>query len=400
MSRSLVNEVAWREIRTRSRTKAFRVITGILVVAAIIGPIVAAVWPDGEDDLREVTVGLVQMDLATQQQILALAQGSLEVTFEDLGGSTQGEVDRLLSDGDVDVVLEPGPTLVWNSETDFEIAGVLFTALQQQAAVVKGRAFGLDEDDTADLLTPLDVQERFADEADESEGLATTVAFLGLFLAFLLPQVYGQLTMMSVVEEKSTRVIEILLTHLRPRTLLLGKVLGISTLAVVQLVIVAGGLTAALLVTDTIDIPASVWRFVPIIVISLLGGLAIYNTFFALLGSLISRQEDAAQVVAPIVIPLMGGLFVGQAAVFGNAEAPLVRVLTWFPLTAPMLLPVRVARDAIPAWEVALSLGLLVLGVWVLIRLAGRVYEFTLLHTGARVGWGQVIRLSRGATLD
>jgi ABC-2 type transport system permease protein len=168
----------------------------------------------------------------------------------------------------------------------------------------------------------------------------------------------------------------------------------------VQLVIVIGGLTTALLVTNTIDIPASVWRFVPIIVVSLLGGLAIYNTFFALLGSLISRQEDAAQVVAPIVIPLMGGLFVGQTAVLGNAEAPLVRVLTWFPLTAPMLLPVRVARDAIPAWEVALSLGLLVLGVWVLIRLAGRVYEFTLLHTGARVGWAQVIRLSRGATLD
>lgn len=119
MSRSLVSEVAWREIRTRSRTKAFRVITGILVVAAIVGPIVAEVWTDGEDDLREVTVGLVQMDPATQQQILALAQGSLEVTFEDLGGSTPAEVDRLLSDGDVDVVLEPGPTLVWNSETDF-----------------------------------------------------------------------------------------------------------------------------------------------------------------------------------------------------------------------------------------------------------------------------------------
>ena len=206
--------------------------------------------------------------------------------------------------------------------------------------------------------------------------------------------------MLSVVEEKSTRVIEVLLSHLRPRTLLLGKVLGLSALAVVQMVVAVGGLTAALLLTNAIDIPASVWRFLPIILVSILGGLAIYNTVFALLGSLISRQEDAAQVILPVFIPLVAGFFVGQAAVIGNAETLLVKALTWFPLTAPMLLPVRVALDAIPLWEIILSLGLLALGVWLLIRIAGRVYEFTLLHTGSRVGWGQLLRLSRGAALD
>ena len=133
---------------------------------------------------------------------------------------------------------------------------------------------------------------------------------------------------------------------------------------------------------------------------SILGGLAIYNTLFALLGSLISRQEDASQVMMPVFIPLMAGFFVGQTAITGNAESLLVRILTLFPLTAPMMLPLRVARDAIAPWEVGLSLALLAIGVWALVRLAGRVYEFTLLHTGSRVGWGQLMRLSRGATLD
>ena len=400
MTSSLIGEVAWREIRTRSRTTAFRVITGILVAAAVIGPIIAAVWPDGGHDRRAVTIGVIGINETTQEKILVLTEASLEVTFQDLSGSSPAEVDQAVSDGVVDLALEPGPTLVWDRETDFEIAGVLYAVLQQQAVLIRGRALGLGDGEIADLLTPVGLDERFAKEPDKSEGIETTVAFLGLMAAFILPQAFGQLTLLSVVEEKSTRVIEVLLSHLRPRTLLLGKVLGLGALAVVQLLVAVSGLIAALLLTNTIDIPSSVWRFVPIVLISIVGGLTIYNTFFALLGSLISRQEDAAQVILPVMVPLFAGYVVGQTAVFGDAESTIVKVLTFFPLTAPMLLPARVARDAIAPWEVALSLGLLVLSVWLLIRIAGRVYEFTLLHTGARVGWDQLLRLSRGAAVD
>jgi len=400
MNWRLVKEVAWREIVTRSRTNSFRWITGILVVAAIAAPIVAALIPDGGDDLREVTIGLAGIDGETEEQIRLFAEGSLAVRFVDLTGSSPEQVDQALADGEVDVALEPGPTLVWNRETDFQIASVVYGVLQQQEVLVKGRSLGLEPGEIADLLTPSEVQERFADAADESDEIVTFVAFLGLMAAFMLPQIFGQLTMMSVIEEKSTRVIEVLLTHLRPRTLLLGKVIGVGALAVLQLVVVVGGLTAALLLTDAIDIPPPVWRFLPIILVSVLGGLAIYNTFFALLGSLISRQEDASQVIMPIFIPLMAGFFVGQTAIVGNAESTLVKILTLFPLTTPMMLPLRVARDAIAPWEVAVALGLLLLGVWLLVRIAGRVYEFTLLHTGSRVGWGQLVRLSRGAAID
>ena len=375
-------------------------ITGVLVAAAVIGPIVSAVWPEGGDDLREVTIGLVDVDHNTQQQIVALAEGKLDVTFRDYTGVPPAEIDQALSDDDIDVALEAGPTLVWDRETNYQIGGVLFAALQQRDVLNRGRALGLGEGEIAELLTPLPVHERFADQQNESDGVATGVAFFGLMAAFILPQVFGQLTMLSVVEEKSTRVIEVLLGHLRPRALLLGKVLGLGALAAAQLVVVVAGLTAALLLTNTVDIPGSVWRFVPIIVVSILGGLAIYNTLFALLGSLVSRQEDASQVMLPVFIPLIAGYVAGQAAVFGNAESTLVKVLTLFPFTGPMLLPARVARDAIAPWEIALSLALLALGVWLLLRIAGRVYEFTLLHTGSRVRWGQLMRLSRGAVVE
>jgi ABC-2 type transport system permease protein len=397
MSDSLIREVALREIRTRSRTRAFRLITAFLVVAAVVGPIAAALWPDDGDDRRAVTIGLVDADPDTRRQILAGSGANLDVTLRDLSESSPEQVEELIGDGEIDVALEPGPTLFWDEEVDPEIANVLRGALQRTETLTRGRTLGLDEEETADLFTPVAVAERFVDQAEEPDDVATAVAFAGLMAAFMLPQVFGQLTMLSVVEEKSTGVVEVLLGHLRPRTLLMGKVLGLGALAVAQLMVAVGGLVATLLLTNTVDIPASVWRFMPILVVSILGGLAIYNTFFALLGSLISRQEDASQVMLPVFVPLMAGYFVGQVAVFGDAESVPVRVLTIFPFTAPMLLPVRVARAAIAPWEVALSLGLLALGVWLLMRIAGRVYEFTLLQRGARIGWGQALRLSRGA---
>lgn len=395
--KGMVKEVAMREITTRGRTKAFKVITAILVVAAIAGPVIAALWPDGSDDLREIVVGVTQDDPEFQRQVDLFAEGSLDVSYELINADA---VDDALSNGDIDVAVEPGPTMAWDKAVDYEIAGVLYAVFQGNGALEKGRAAGLTDAEIANLVTPVPVEERFADETDSGDDLATGVAFLGLMAAFILPQAYGQLTMLSVIEEKSTRVIEVLLSHIRPRTLLTGKILGLGALAIAQLLVIVLGLLGALLLTDSIDIPSSVWRFVPILLVSLLGGLAVYNTVFALLGSLISRQEDAAQVMLPVFIPLMAGYIAGQTAVFGDADTLVMRILTFFPMTAPMMLPVRVAKDAIAPWEIAVSLGLLVLAVWLLIRIAGRVYEFTLLHTGSRVGWGKLLKLSRGAILD
>ena len=393
MSWRLIKEVALREIRTRGRTRSFRLITGFMLVLAVGVPIIISLISDDGDERRQVTVGVVDLEGAPQ-----IITDDLEVTFVDLSGLSDAEIDDAVGAGDIDAAVAPGPTVVWDEEVDFQIAGVLFAALQQLEFVERGAALGLTPEETAELLASPEIEERFVEPLDEDDEVKRVMALLGLMMAFIMPQVFGQLTLLSVVEEKSTRVIEVLLGQLRPRTLLLGKVLGLGALAVGQLTLLLGGLTAALVVVDFVDIPRSVWEFLPVLAVSVLGGLAIYNTLFALLGSLISRQEDASQVLVPTFVPLVGGYFVGQAAIVGDAASTLVQVLTFVPLTAPMLLPVRVARNAIAGWEVALSIGLMALGIWLMIRLAGRIYEFTLLHTGTRVGWGEVVRLSRGAT--
>lgn len=387
-----------REIRTRGRSRGYRFVTAIMVLLAVVAPVVMAVIPAATDDLRDVTIG-IGPDAPThfQAQLEIVATDVVELAIFDLADADLAQIEAQLSSGRIDVVLQPPRTLIWDDAEDSTITNIVMAALQRADAIERADELGLDVGDLARVFAPVQLEHAFVDASTNTEGVRTGVALFGLFLAFLLPQVFGQFTMMSVVEEKSTRVVEVLLSQIRPSTLLAGKILGLCGLAVVQVTVIVAGLIASLLTTDIVEVPASVWQFVPLMTVSLLGGLAIYTTLFALLGSLISRQEDQAQVMFPVFAPLMVGYIVGQSAVFGNAQTTLVKILTWFPLTSPMLLPVRVARGAIGPAEVALSLALLIAASYLLLRLAGRVYEFTLLRTGSRVGWGELIRLSRGA---
>jgi len=397
VKRRQIKEIALREIRTRGRSRGYRAITFIMFALVIAAPIVMSLIPSSSGDLRDVTIGIAgDAPNGLGDALEALSTDFYDLEIVDLGDDTTSEVNARLDDDNIDVAVEAPANIAWSESEDSELTALITAALQRAEALNRATELELDLDDLAAVFEPIEVEQRFVDGSSNTEDVRSAVAFFGLFLAFLLPQIFGQLTMLSVVEEKSTRVVEVLLSQIRPTTLLAGKILGLCALAVVQLTLIVLGLLGSLIATDLVEVPASVWVFVPMLAISVLGGLAIYTTLFALLGSLISRQEDAAQVMMPVFGPLMVGYFVGQSAIFGSADSLLVRVLTWFPLTSPMLLPVRVARDAIGSVEVAISLGLLALGTYLLFRLAGRLYEFTLLRTGSRVGWGELIRLSQG----
>lgn len=391
-------EVAKREFVTRARTRGFRAVTAILVLMVVAAPIVMSLLPDNSDELPKITIGVAaDAPEGFADQLDAIAQSQVELTIIDLASDSSDEIETRLSNGDVDAVFEAPSTLVWDDFENPVIYGLISAALQQSSILDQADAIGLSPAELDRLFEPVQVSNRSIADDDKSSDVRSAVAFIGLFTAFLLPQIYGQLTMLSVVEEKSTRVVEVLLSHIRPRTLLIGKILGLCALAVIQLLLLIFGLVLALRFTNLVEVPSSLWRFVPLLGLSVLGGLAIYTTLFALLGSLISRQEDASQVMMPVFAPLMVGYIAGQTAVFGNADTLLLKILTWLPFTSPMILPVRVAREAIGPVEVALSLAVLAAAVFLLIRLAGRLYEFTLLRTGSRVGWREAIRLSRGA---
>lgn len=397
----MIWEIAKREVITRSRTKAYRVMTVLLLFLALAGVVAAALWPDAGDEVPEVHYGADEtFTPEAAARLAAFGEQFFEFIRDDslTSSSTPDIEEALTSNEDIAVYIRDGSTLVWAKDVLDEqgLSGFLFGFLQQETAFARGAEAGLTPEETIAFLTPSEITEEFVEETDESEGVAIGLAYVSLLVSMMLPQIYGQLILMGVVEEKSSRVIEVLLSHVRPRSLLTGKVLGMGILALVQFSIVIGGLLAGLLLTDQVSIPNTIWSALPLFALFVVLGFVLYGVLFAMFGSFISRQEDGAQVMIPLFIPLFAGFMVGQTAVWGTADGLLVKIFTLFPLTSSMLVPARAARGAISTWEVVVALVLLVLTIALVVRLAARVYEFTLLRSGSRVPWREAIRLALG----
>jgi ABC-2 type transport system permease protein len=213
---------------------------------------------------------------------------------------------------------------------------------------------------------------------------ATAVAYVGSLLLLTSLAVYGQWVLTGVVEEKNNRVVELILSAIRPRQLLAGKVIGIGLLGLAQLALVAG-LASALLAAGVFDAPASLGASLALVVPWFALGFALYAVAYAAAGALASRQQDASSAGQPVTYTLLSAYFVGYIALSADADGTLAHVLTVFPLTAPLVLPARNALVGVAVWEQVLAAVLILAAIYALLRLAGRVYARGLLHTGPRL---------------
>lgn len=387
----MIWEVARREIVVRSRTKTFRVTTALLTALAIGAIIAVNLFSDGADELREVKIATVG-SFTAQQTLEQFAADTVDLEFSTV--TTVEAAEAALESGDADVVVVDSTTLVWDKVKDFEVEALVAGAFRQDAILANADELGLGPAELAQLMQPPDLDERFLDETDDAEGVKTAAALVGVIGTFLLIQVYGSLVAMGVVEEKASRVIEVLLSHMKPRTLLIGKILGVGLLALAQAALVMAALALAMYFTTDIEVPSSVWRSLPLVLACMLLGFAFYACAFGAAGSLVSRTEDAQQVMLPVLVPLFIG-YIASTTMLDDPDSLFARILTFIPFTMPVILPLRSALGDVAPWEIAIAFALLIIGTVLMLRFAARLYEFTLLRTGTRVGWFEALRLAR-----
>lgn len=340
--------VAGREISTRLRSKSFLISTGILLLA-VLGSILVGAFLSGNDEVTEVAVvGQLQVPHVEGVAVTEVA--------------TLAEAEDMVRSGDVDAALVPD---------DSTPIGLKIIA---DSDVPNGLVAMLSVSPPVELL----------DQDAVNPSLAYLVS-LGFGLVFFASAMtFGTTIAQSVVEEKQTRVIEILIAAIPARALLAGKVLGTSILAFGQiaaiLVVAIIGLTVTGQDALLVGLGAPLIWFVIFFTI----GFVLLAALFAATGAMVSRQEDIGSTTTPVTMLIMIPYLL---VVFLNDNPLVVGIMSYVPFSAPVAMPLRVFLGTAEWWEPLVSLVILAATTVALIGVGARIYENSLLKLGARVGW-------------
>jgi len=220
------------------------------------------------------------------------------------------------------------------------------------------------------------------------QAISALVVGIALYVALGL---YGTFVAQGVVEEKATRIIEILLATVRPSRLLAGKIIGIGLVGLLQLSIIAAVALVLVSVTNVVSIPTFTLAAILGYLMWFTLGFLLYATAYAAVASTVSRSEEVQGATAPIQVFLIVG-YVAVYVSIGNLSGPLATVLSLLPPFAPTLMSVRMAGSDVPAWQVGLAVGLILVSIGGLIRLAGRIYSNSVLRLGAPVRLRDALR--------
>lgn len=380
--------VASREIRLRARTRVFVITTVILLIAVALAVALPAIL-SGKNKADKI--GVVGGISATTSGIVTeagrLAGGHAVAVAEP----TLAAAEAALRGGKLSAVLVPNTEIVVKQVPLGGVTGTVsslaqLAGLSKLIETVPGAANAVTHGVT---LPVRGLETSSASLSSRLTGLFTVI------IVWILISVYGSQIALGIGEEKSSRVVEVLLSTVRPVQLLIGKVLGIGLLALVQaagmlvVFVVAGFASGSSLVHGaTLSIVLTGGVFVVL-------GYAFYCTAFAAAGSLVSRQSDVNSTILPVQLPLILAYALSYTVIYANGANTFYHVLGFLPPTAPIAMPVLYAAGFVPVWQVVVAAILTAVGTVWMARIAVRIYTNSILRTGPRISFRQAIRESR-----
>jgi ABC-2 type transport system permease protein len=376
--------VARREVRMRLRSRVFLGGTIVMAVLVVVGIAAASLLAGKTNPVRVGFSGGSQALEPTFAASAAALGGN--VTVSDIADVTAGKAQ--VTAGTLDVLVigtSTSPTAVAKDAIPSNIE----SALSLAAEAARLTDAGLTPAAVKSAMALVPVQLLQPPNPKDTQNVLASLA-LGILLWIALGQ-YGNMVAQGVVEEKATRIMEILLATIQPSRLLAGKVIGIGLVGLLQLTIVGAAALVAVHVTNVAPIPALGVASILGDIFWFLFGFLFYATAYAAVVSLVSRQEEVQSAVAPISILQIAGYLLMYAAL-PNPNGPLATVCSLLPPFAPILMPVRMAATDVPFWQVGLAAGLILASIVGLTWLAGRMYTNAAMRIGARVRFMDAFR--------
>ncbi|MDO5726653.1 MAG: ABC transporter permease [Bowdeniella nasicola] len=380
--------IAKREFRINLLKKS-SIISLLITVILMLAGMGGLQWLSTKsDDAPAATIGVsgAAGELSAALQTAGSHLGA-EITLEELSvdaGETQlrnGDIDAYLQSVDPPVVLVDGhlPDIA---------ASALSAALQQRAAEqylqsVGGNGSELAEALASAELTQVDIS---TDEQDAGAYIFGVVVIVLLLLTLITG---GSMIGMGVVEEKSSRVVEILLATVRPLQLLAGKVLGIGAVSFIWLLIYFATMLTGVHVFGLQQLAPGVnLGFTVHVLVWGALGILMYAVMWAALASLVSRQEDISVASIPMTFLPMIGFYLAMFTVPDTSTSGLstvVIVITLIPLFTSMMMPMLLIYGTAPAWLIAAAYGAQLLGIAVVLILGATIYRRAVMHSGSRM---------------
>ena len=434
--KSKIGIIISREFNERVHKKSFIIttlLTPLLMVLLIFAPMLISGYTD--DNAKMVAVvddsGVIAPQLNNTKEI-TFEQTALPI---EIARSEYADYYAVLHIGN-NIVNNPTDARLYTNGTaamgtEHNIASQLTMAVQKE----KMKMYNVEQHVMQELNTPVMPQslKNSADEEDAESSSAVVASVLAYVLSFILYMfliLYGVMVMQSVIEEKNNRVLEVMVSTVRPFEMMMGKILGIASVALLQIIIWIVFITGIAyfvlphVLPDEIltalellkqGVPASALdggaemgmlqaimmlsniKYIGGIIIWLLvfvfGGFLLYAAMFAAVGSAVDSPQDAQQLQTPIMLPIILALFV-MLSVINDPSSDMAFWFSIIPLTSPIVMMARIPYE-IPTWEICLSAALLYATFFIVVWGAGKIYRVGILMHGKKPSLKELLRWMR-----
>jgi len=378
--------VARREILERGRSRGFLLSVAFTTLIVVGSFVIPAIVFGGDNPTK---VGIVEPSPAGLQAAIEQSADRFDHKVVVSTYPNAAAADEALTNGGAEIIIEMPADLSGPGEIRVKRQPDQATAQVIAAATVALRVqnvlggSNVDQQALADAQRPPDTKSLQAQtEQDQAKFL---VANIGAVLILVGIFSFGFSVLTGVVEEKQSRVVEVVLSTVRARDLLMGKVLGIGVLGILQLAVFITAALVAALVTNRLVLPTTTPGTVALLAMWFVLGYLLYSTTLGFMGALASRQEEASNASTPVTMVAMISYFVAIFAVIDDPDGLVANIATFFPPSAPFVVPLRAAFDAIPLWQIGVAAVLTIIGIYILFTIGARVYAGAVLQFGGRI---------------
>lgn len=396
--------IFWHTYSSKLKTKSFLITTGITLLL-IFGLTnlqnVIEFFNNGDKEAAKVAV----IDQTEDKSIYPVFEQNASALDEKLQLKRAEKSEEQLKKDVLDEKMEgylilsldqnglPQGSYYARSIVNSSVSGTMEQALQQTKIAAGTANLGLKSEQLNQLFAPSELKKTALLENAKSEeelNQARGLVYVLLFIIYFSVILYASMIAMEVAVEKSSRVMEILISSVSPIKQMFAKLLGIGLLSITQfgLIILVGyssmkgNMENAELMGDGFfsfsEVPVATLVYA---IVFFILGYFIFATLAAFLGSLVSRIEDVQQMISPMTFIIVGAFIIAMFGL-GNPEAPFITVTSFIPLFSPMIMFLRVGMLSVPAWEIGLSIGILVITIIALAVLGAKVYKGGVLMYG------------------